>query len=61
MLTHDTLESQTVFELPAREMMGIFSFNYASVRVSQTNANFQLGAVNVQTGQQNNAFVAILQ
>jgi hypothetical protein len=61
MLTHEILEAQAVVELPAREMLAIFSFDYASVRVSQTNANFQIGAVNVNAGQQNLSGVYIYQ
>jgi len=61
MLTHEILESQAVVELPAREMLAIFSFDYASVRVRQTNANFQFGAVNIQAGQVNESYVNIYQ
>jgi hypothetical protein len=61
MLTHEILEAQAVVELPAREMLAIFSFDYASVRVTQTNANFQIGAVNVNAGQQNLSGVYIYQ
>ena len=61
MLTHDTLESQAVVELPAREMMGFFSLDVALVSVRQTNANFQFGAVNVNAGQLNASEVYISQ
>jgi hypothetical protein len=61
MLTHEILESQTIVELPAREMLSLYSFNYASVCVRQTNANLQIGAVNINGGQVNNSAVVIFQ
>lgn len=61
MLTHEILDSQTIVELPAREMLSLFSVDYARVTILQGNANFQFGAVNLSGGQSNAAVVNIYQ
>jgi hypothetical protein len=57
MLTHDTLDTQAVIELPAREMLAFF--NWANVVTQQANYNLQVGAVNVNGGQLNQSLVII--
>jgi hypothetical protein len=51
------LETQTVVELPTREMLG---FTFTKVVVNQGNANYQFGALNIQLGQSNYAEVVVI-
>jgi hypothetical protein len=57
MLTHDTLDTQAVIELPAREMLAFF--NWANVVTQQANYNLQVGAVTDNGGQLNQSLVII--
>jgi hypothetical protein len=50
------LETQTIVELPAREMLG---WNFTKVIVNQGNANYQFGLLNIQAGQANEAYVEV--
>ena len=49
MLTKTVLDAQTTVELPAREMLTLdfLSYNGWVIIAAQTNANFQVGLVNV--------------
>jgi hypothetical protein len=55
-MSKTTLETQAVVELPAREMLG---FNFTKIVLNQGNANYQFGAVNIQAGQVNEAYIAV--
>jgi len=50
------LETQTVVELPTREMLG---FTFTKVVVNQGNASYQFGLLNIQAGQANEAYVEV--
>jgi hypothetical protein len=52
-----TLDTQTIIELPAREMLG---WTFTKVIVNQGNANYQFGALNIQAGQGNYAEVVVI-
>jgi hypothetical protein len=55
-MTKSVLETQTVVELPAREMLG---WNFTKVVVNQGNLNVQGGLLNLQLGQVNAAAIEV--
>jgi hypothetical protein len=55
-MTKSVLDTQTVVELPAREMLG---WTFTKVVVNQGNLNVQGGLLNIQLGQVNSAGVFV--
>jgi hypothetical protein len=45
MLTKTTLDAQTTVELPAREMLAFFNFNFIGANQAAGNSNTQLNLV----------------
>jgi hypothetical protein len=57
MLSKTTLDTQTVVELPAREMLAV---NITKIYLNQGNLNVQGGFLNIQAGQANYAGVLVV-